>query len=95
MCSCCYSAGRCRGTRKTTLIGNPSFEQVCTSFVKPHNLTMQMQMRRLARLINGVSKKCGCHVHMVALHTVCNNFVRIHKTLRITLAMVSRLTNWP
>jgi hypothetical protein len=32
------------------------------------------------------------HVHMVALYTVWYNWVRIHKTLRVTPAMAAGLT---
>ncbi len=33
------------------------------------------------------------HAHMVALYTVWYNFVRIHKTLRVTPAMAAGLTH--
>jgi hypothetical protein len=33
------------------------------------------------------------HVHMVALYAVWYNWVRIHKTLRVTPAMASGLTD--
>ena len=52
-----------------------------------------MHMCRFTRLTNGFSKKVENHIHMCALYTVWYNFVRIHKTLRITPAMAAGLTD--
>jgi hypothetical protein len=52
-----------------------------------------MHMRRSTRLTNAFSKKFMSHVHMVALYTVWYNWVRIHKTLRVTPAMAASLTD--
>jgi hypothetical protein len=45
---------------------------------------MRMHMRRFTRLTNAFSKKFMSHVHMVALYTVFYNFIRLHKSLRVT-----------
>jgi hypothetical protein len=50
-------------------------------------------MRRFTRLTNAFSKKFENHMHMVALYTVWYNFVRIHKSLRITPAIAAGLTD--
>jgi hypothetical protein len=50
---------------------------------------MRMHMRRFTRLTNAFSKKFESHVHMVALYTVWYNFIRIHKTLKISPAMAA------
>jgi hypothetical protein len=46
-----------------------------------------MHNRRFTRLTNAFSKRFDSHVRMVALYTLFYNFVRIHKTLRVTPAM--------
>jgi hypothetical protein len=48
-----------------------------------------MHMRRFTRLTNGFSKKVENHVHMVALYTVWYNFVKMHKTLKMSPAMAA------
>ena len=53
---------------------------------------MRMHNRRFTRLTNAFSKKFESHVHMVAIWTVWYNWVRIHKTLRVTPAMQAGLT---
>jgi len=54
---------------------------------------MRMHMRRFTRLTNAFSKKIENHGHAVALHMMYYNFVRIHKTLRVTPAMAAGVTD--
>ena len=50
-------------------------------------------MRRFTRLTNAFSKKVENHAHAVALHMMFYNFVRIHKTLRVTPVMAAGVTD--
>ena len=50
-------------------------------------------MRRFTRLTNAFSKKVENHAHAVALHLMYYNFVRIHRTLRVTPAMAAGVTD--
>jgi len=88
-----YSPAECTGTRKMHVEGRPDPAHVSTSYVERQNLTMRMQMRRFTRLTNAFSKKGLPHYHMVALYTVWYNFVRIHKTLRVSPAMAAGVSD--
>ncbi len=84
-----YSPSECLGARKDTITGNPDPKHVSTSYTERHNLTMRMSMRRFTRLTNGFSKKLQNHEYMVALYALWYNFVRVHKTLRMSPAMAA------
>lgn len=88
-----YSPGECCGIRKFRVSGNPDINHVSTSYVERQNLTMRMHMRRFTRLTNGFSKKIENHAAAVALHMMYYNYVRLHKTLRVTPAMAAGLTD--
>jgi hypothetical protein len=83
----------CIGARKQRVEGSPDPAHVSTSYVERANLTMRMHMRRFTRLTNGFSKKFENHAHMVAIYTVWYNWVRIHKSLRVTPAMVANISD--
>ncbi len=88
-----YSPAECCGATKTTVTGNPNRKDINTSFVERVNLTVRMQDRRFTRLTNGFSKKLENHIASVHLHMFAYNFVRMHKTLRMTPAMAAGLTD--
>ena len=88
-----YSPADCTGIRKTRIEGDPDERHVSTSYVERQNLTMRMHMRRFTRLTNAFSKKVENHAHSVALHFAYYNFVRVHKTLRMSPAMAAGVTD--
>jgi IS1 family transposase len=88
-----YSPAVCTGVRKDIIEGAPDIAHVSTSYVERSNLSIRMQNRRFTRLTNGFSKKFDNHVHMLALYFAFYNFVRIHKTLKVTPAMAAGVSD--
>ncbi len=88
-----YSPAECTGIKKRRIEGNPDMSDVSTSYVERQNLTMRMGMRRFTRLTNAFSKKLENHIHMLSLYFVHYNFVRIHKSLRMTPAMAAGVSD--
>lgn len=88
-----YSPAECTGARKMAIEGEPDRKHISTSYAERQNLTMRMSMRRFTRLTNGFSKKFENHMHMVALYTVWYNFVKMHKTLKMTPAMAAGVSD--
>ncbi len=88
-----YSPAKCIGAKKEKIQGSPDPEHISTSYVERQNLTMRMSMRRFTRLTNAFSKKLENHYHALALYFMFYNFVRIHKTLKVTPAMAAGVTD--
>ena len=93
-----YSPAECTGIKKQRIEGAPDPAHISTSYAERANLTMRMHNRRFTRLTNAFSKKFENHAHMVAIYAVWYNFLRIHKTLRVTPAMAAGISetvlNW-
>ncbi len=87
-----YSPGVCIGADKRPVEGRPDPAHISTSYAERANLTMRMGMRRFTRLTNAFSKKAENHAHMVSLHMMYYNFVRIHMTLKCSPAMAAGVT---
>lgn len=88
-----YSPAVCKGARRVEIEGSPDPKHISTSYVERQNLTMRMHMRRFTRLTNAFSKKLEAHANAIALHFAYYNFVRIHRTLRMTPAMAAGVTD--
>jgi len=74
------------------IMGRPDPAHVSTSFVERHNWTVRTNMRRYTRLSNGFSRKIENHEAAVALNYFVDNFIKIHRTLRMTPAMAAGVT---
>ncbi len=87
-----YSPAECTGAIKTPIQGKPDMKHVSTSYAERNNLNVRMHSRRMTRLTNALSKKMENHAHAMALHFLYYNFLRVHRTLRITPAMAAGVT---
>lgn len=88
-----YSPSQCMSSQRFPVVGNPDPDQISTSYVERHNLTMRMGMRRFTRLTNGFSKKIERHAAMVDLYAWHYNWCRPHRSLSgATPAMEAGLT---
>ena len=88
-----YSPPRVVSVERTRITGDPAHAHISTSFIERQNLTMRISIRRFTRLTNAFSKKLENMRAAVALHFAHYNFVRIHKTLRVTPAMEAGISN--
>jgi IS1 family transposase len=84
-----YSPAKCIGCEMKTMTGNPDPAHVSTSFVERQNWTVRTNMRRYTRLSNGFSRKVENHAAAVALNYFAYNFIKIHRTLRMSPAMAA------
>lgn len=87
-----YSPPVCIGTERTAVWGNPDPAYICTSHVERSNLSMRMGMRRLTRLTNAFSRRVENLQAAVRVYFAHYNFVRIHRSLRVTPAMAGGVT---
>jgi IS1 family transposase len=88
-----YSPPRVVRQEKTSIEGRPRRAHISTSLIERQNLTMRMSMRRFTRLTNGFSKKVENMKAAVSLHFAHYNFVRLHRTLRVTPAMAAGVSD--
>jgi IS1 family transposase len=88
-----YSPAVCTGAKKKAILGTPEEKHVSTSHVERQNLSMRMHMRRFTRLTNAFSKKLDSHIHALSLYFTFYNFVRQHKTLRMSPAMAAGIAD--
>jgi transposase-like protein/IS1 family transposase len=75
------------------IMGRPVRNRICTSHIERQNLSIRMGMRRMTRLTNAFSKKWSNLEFAYNLWFAYYNFCRVHKTLRVTPAMESGLSD--
>lgn len=87
-----YSPAKLKKVNIIPLIGNPDLKHISTSYIERQNLTMRMGMRRFTRLTNAFSKKLENLKSAISLHFFHYNYIREHKTLKMTPCMKAGLT---
>jgi hypothetical protein len=80
------------GAIPTVITGRPDPEHISTSYVERQNWTVRTSMRRYTRLSNGFSRKIENHMAAVAINYFAYNFIKIHRTLRVSPAMAAGVT---
>ena len=87
-----YSPAQCIGAIPTVITGRPDPEHISTSYVERQNWSVRTSMRRYTRLSNGFSRKIENHMAAVAINYFAYNFIKIHRTLRVSPAMAAGVT---
>jgi IS1 family transposase len=87
-----YSPAKCIGAVPTVITGRPDPAHISTSFVERQNWSVRTSMRRYTRLSNGFSRKIENHMAAVAINYFAYNFIKIHRTLRVSPAMAAGVT---
>lgn len=80
-------------TRPTVIFGVPDPKKISTSYVERQNLTVRMNSRRFSRKTIAFSKKAANHLATVQLHFAAYNFVRVHRSLKMTPALAAGITD--
>lgn len=88
-----YSPAKCIGCERHHISGDPDRNHISTSYVERQNLSVRMTNRRFTRLTNAFSKKIENHIASIALGYFAYNFIKIHRTLRVTPAMAAGVTD--
>ena len=88
-----YSPAQCSGSIPRVIHGRPDPTHISTSYVERQNWTLRTTMRRYTRLSNGFSRKVENHMAAVALNYFAYNFIKIHRSLRMTPAMAAGVTD--
>ncbi|MCH9650828.1 MAG: IS1 family transposase [Deltaproteobacteria bacterium] len=90
-----YSPASIIAIEKRVISGEVDEDKICTSHVERCNLTIRTHMRRLTRLTCAFSKKWENLRAAYALHFATYNFVKFHRSLRMTPAMKAGVASKP
>ena len=84
-----YSPTRITSSHKNWIMGSPDPSLVSTSYVERLNASTRLHVRRLSRLTLAFSKKLENFQAAVALNFASHNFVKTHRSLKMTPAMAA------
>lgn len=84
-----YSQPRIASSEKIWIMGTPNPKDVSTSYVERLNASTRLHVKRLNRLTLAFSKKLENFEAAVALNFASHNFVKTHRTLKMTPAMAA------
>ena len=82
-----YSPPTVVSVAKYRIAGRPDPERISTSYVERLNASTRLHMRRLSRLTLAFSRKFENFEAAVGLHFAAYNFVKRHRSIRMTPAM--------
>jgi len=87
-----YSPTRITASQKNWIQGSPDPNLVSTSYVERLNASTRLHVRRLSRLTLAFSKKKENFEAAVVLNFASHNFVKTHRSLKMTPAMAAGVT---
>ena len=90
-----YAPPRLIGQEKLVVSGSPDEAKMSTSHVERGNWTLRGHLRRFTRLSNGFSRKKANLRAALALYFAYYNFVKFHKSIRMTPAMAAGVARAP
>lgn len=88
-----YSPAKIVSSYTEVIKGAPNPKHISTSYVERVNWSTRTSMRRYTRLSNGFSRKLKNHEAAVALNYFAYNFIKIHRTLRVSPALAAGVTD--
>lgn len=83
------------GASRRVINGNIDKDDICTSHVERHNLSIRTFLKRFTRLSPGFSKKLENLNAAFSLYVAHYNFCRWHGSLKKTPAMAAKITGHP
>jgi IS1 family transposase len=84
-----YSPSRITASERVWIIGQPEAKHVSTSYVERLNASTRLHVKRLNRLTLAFSKKLENFEAAVALNFASHNFVKTHRSIKMTPAMAA------
>jgi transposase-like protein/IS1 family transposase len=88
-----YSPAEVQSVEVVPVCGDPDRKRICTSIIERSNLSLRMGQRRWTRLTNAFGRKWENQWAAALLWYTYYNFCRVHKSLLVTPAMESRITD--